>query len=40
VVIVGNSIHQARAVVEALEEGAKIMTISKIFGGPKYVIDK
>jgi ribulose-5-phosphate 4-epimerase/fuculose-1-phosphate aldolase len=40
VVTVGNSIHQARAVVEALEEWAKILTISKIFGGPKYVIDK
>jgi L-fuculose-phosphate aldolase len=33
---VGNDIHQARAVVEALEEWAKILTISKIFGGPKY----
>ncbi len=40
VVTVGNSIHQARAVVEALEEWAKILTISKIFGGPKYIIDK
>jgi L-fuculose-phosphate aldolase len=40
VVTVGNSIHQARAVVEALEEWAKIMTTSKIFGGPKYVFDK
>ena len=40
VVTVGNSIHQARAVVEALEECAKIMTISKVFGGPKYVFDK
>lgn len=36
VVTVGNDIHQARAVVEALEEWAKILTISKIFGGPKY----
>lgn len=36
VVIVGNDIHQARAVVEALEEWAKILTVSKIFGGPKY----
>jgi L-fuculose-phosphate aldolase len=36
VVAVGNDIHQARAVVEALEEWAKILTISKIFGGPKY----
>jgi L-fuculose-phosphate aldolase len=39
VVAVGNNIHQARAVVEALEEWAKILTISKIFGGPKYVLD-
>jgi L-fuculose-phosphate aldolase len=39
VVAVGYNIHQARAVVEALEEWAKILTISKIFGGPKYVID-
>lgn len=40
VVTVGNNIHQARAVAEALEEWAKILTISKIFGGPKYVFDK
>jgi L-fuculose-phosphate aldolase len=39
VVAVGTNIHQARAVVEALEEWAKILTISRIFGGPKYVID-
>lgn len=38
VVAVGNNIHQARAIVEALEEWAKILTISKIFGGPKYVL--
>jgi L-fuculose-phosphate aldolase len=36
VVAVGSNIHQARAVVEALEGWAKILTISKIFGGPKY----
>jgi L-fuculose-phosphate aldolase len=36
VVTVGKDIHQARAVVEALEEWAKILTVSKIFGGPKY----
>lgn len=40
VVTVGSNIHQARAVVEALEEWAKILTISKIFGGPKYVLEK
>ena len=38
VVAVGNNIHQARAIVEALEEWAKILTISKIYGGPKYVL--
>jgi L-fuculose-phosphate aldolase len=40
VVTVGSNIHQSRAVVEALEEWAKIFTISKIFGGPKCVLDK
>ena len=36
VVTVGSSIHQARAVVEALEEWAKMLTISRSLGGPKY----
>lgn len=40
VVTIGNSIHQARAVVESLEEWAKIWTITKVFGGPKYVYDR
>ena len=35
VVAVGKDIHQARAVVESLEEWAKILTISKIFGGAR-----
>jgi L-fuculose-phosphate aldolase len=35
VVAVGKDIHQARAVVESLEEWAKILTISEIFGGAK-----
>lgn len=35
VVAVGKDIHQARAVVESLEEWSKILTISEIFGGPK-----
>jgi L-fuculose-phosphate aldolase len=35
IVAVGKDIHQARAVVEALEEWAKILTISEIFGGPR-----
>jgi L-fuculose-phosphate aldolase len=37
-VAVGTNIHQARAFVEALEEWAKILTVSKIFGGPKYLL--
>jgi L-fuculose-phosphate aldolase len=39
VVAVGNNIHEARAVIEALEEWAKILTITKIFGGPRDVLD-
>jgi L-fuculose-phosphate aldolase len=35
VVAVGKDIHQARAVVESLEEWAKLLTISEIFGGAK-----
>jgi ribulose-5-phosphate 4-epimerase/fuculose-1-phosphate aldolase len=35
VVTVGKDIHQARAVVESLEEWAKILTVSEIFGGAK-----
>lgn len=38
VVSTGNDIYQARAVIESLEEWAKIYTISKIFSGPKYVL--
>ena len=38
VVSIGNNIYQSRAVIESLEEWAKIYTISKIFGGPKYVL--
>jgi L-fuculose-phosphate aldolase len=38
VVSVGNDIHKARTVVESLEEWAKILTISKICGGPKYAL--
>jgi L-fuculose-phosphate aldolase len=38
VVSIGNNIYQARAVIEALEEWAKIYTISKIYGGPKHVL--
>ena len=39
VVAIGKDLDQARAVVESLEEWAKILTISKIFGGPKYYLD-
>jgi L-fuculose-phosphate aldolase len=35
VVAVGKDIHQARAVIESLEEWAKLLTISEIFGGAK-----
>ena len=35
VVAIGKDIHQARAVVESLEEWAKILTVSQIFGGVK-----
>jgi L-fuculose-phosphate aldolase len=38
VVSVGEDIHGAHTVIEALEEWAKILTISKICGGPKYVL--
>ncbi|HET7284787.1 MAG TPA: class II aldolase/adducin family protein [Nitrososphaeraceae archaeon] len=38
VVSIGNNIYQARAVIESLEEWAKIYTIPKIFDGPKYVL--
>ena len=35
VVAIGKDIHQARDVVETLEEWAKILTIAEIFGGSK-----
>jgi L-fuculose-phosphate aldolase len=35
VVAIGKDIDQARAVVEALEEWSKILTIAEIFGGAK-----
>jgi ribulose-5-phosphate 4-epimerase/fuculose-1-phosphate aldolase len=38
VVSVGINIYEARAVIESLEEWAKIYAISKIFGGAKYVL--
>jgi L-fuculose-phosphate aldolase len=39
VVAVGNDIYKARAVVESLEEWAKIWTVTKLFGGPKYLFN-
>ena len=38
VVAIGNNIYQARAVIESLEEWTKIHAISKVFGGPKYLL--
>jgi L-fuculose-phosphate aldolase len=38
VVSIGNGVYQARAVIESLEEWAKILTISKIFDGPKNLL--
>ena len=38
VVAIGKDIDEARAVVESLEEWSKILTVSEIFGGPKYYI--
>jgi L-fuculose-phosphate aldolase len=35
VVAIGKDIHQARAVVEALEEWSKILSIAEIFGGAR-----
>ena len=36
IVAVGGDIDEARAIVESLEEWAKILTVAKIFGGAKY----
>jgi L-fuculose-phosphate aldolase len=38
VVAIGKDIDEARAVVESLEEWAKILAVSEIFGGPKYYL--
>jgi L-fuculose-phosphate aldolase len=38
VVSVGNNIYHARAIIESLEEWAKIYAMSKIFGGPKHTL--
>lgn len=39
VVTIGKNIDDARVIVESLEEWAKILTISKIFGGPKNFLN-
>jgi len=38
VVAVGDNIQQARAVIESLEEWARIFTICKVLDGPKYIL--
>ena len=38
VVAIGKDIYEARAVVESLEEWAKILTVSKIFGGSRHYL--
>jgi L-fuculose-phosphate aldolase len=38
IVTTGKDIHEARAIVESLEEWAKILTVSKIFGGPRDIL--
>jgi ribulose-5-phosphate 4-epimerase/fuculose-1-phosphate aldolase len=37
-VAAGTSIHHARAIVESLEEWAKVLTVAKVFGGPRYLL--
>jgi L-fuculose-phosphate aldolase len=39
VVAGGKDIHHARAVIESLEEWAKILTVSELFGGAKDLLD-
>jgi ribulose-5-phosphate 4-epimerase/fuculose-1-phosphate aldolase len=38
VVAAGKSIHHARAIVESLEEWAKILTVARSLGGPRDVL--
>jgi ribulose-5-phosphate 4-epimerase/fuculose-1-phosphate aldolase len=38
VVAAGTSIHHARAIVESLEEWAKVLSVAKLFGGPGYLL--
>ena len=39
VVVGGVDIHNARAIVESLEEWSKIMTLTKVFGGSHEFLD-
>jgi L-fuculose-phosphate aldolase len=38
VVAGGRDIHDARAIVESLEEWSKILTLSTVFGGPRQTL--
>jgi L-fuculose-phosphate aldolase len=39
VIAAGQDLYEARAIVESLEEWAKIMTLTKIFGGAREFLD-
>ena len=39
VVAGGKDLHHARAIIESLEEWAKIVTIARIFGGPRNYLE-
>jgi ribulose-5-phosphate 4-epimerase/fuculose-1-phosphate aldolase len=39
VVAGGKDLHHARAIIESLEEWAKILTIARIFGGPRNCLE-
>jgi ribulose-5-phosphate 4-epimerase/fuculose-1-phosphate aldolase len=39
VVAGGKDLHHARAIIESLEEWAKIQTIARIFGGPHSYLE-
>lgn len=38
VIGLGACVHEARAFVEIMEEWARFLTVSKIFGGPKHLV--
>ncbi len=38
VIGMGGCIHEARAFVEIMEEWARFLTVSRIFGGPKHLV--